>query len=129
MMVTDWRPGALLEAIGSLKRAGIIWGASYGFPIRLGGQLGQTPRYQLGMDYHGPIEPAISFDPSFAYMRTPWGTLGLREPRFKEAIELMRSGVVTADKYVTDIFPLDKTKEAFDRALDINETIEVMVEM
>jgi L-iditol 2-dehydrogenase len=129
VMVTDWRPGALVEAIGSLKRAGIIWGASYGFPIRLGGQLGQTPRYQLGMDYHGPIEPAISFDPGFAYMRTPWGTLGLREPRFKEAIDLMKSGIVTADKYVTDIFPLDKTKEAFDRALDINETIEVMVEI
>lgn len=127
VMITDWRPGALLEAIGSLKRAGIIWGCSYGFPIRLGGQAGRVPRYQIGMDYHGPLEPAISFDPNFAYMRIAWGTLGLRAPRFAEAIELMRSGV-NAKNYVTDIFPLDKTKEAFDRAMDINDTIEVMVE-
>jgi len=128
VMVTDWRPGALLEAIGSLKRAGIIWGCSYGFTIRLGGQAGHVPRYQLGMDYHGPIEPAISFEPSFAYMRIAWGTMGLRIPRFLEVIDLMKSGKITAKKYVTDIFPLAKTKEAFDRALDINETIEVMVE-
>lgn len=127
VMITDWRPGALVEAIGSLKRAGVIWGCSYGFPIRLGGQAGRVPRYQIGMDYHGPLEPAISFETSFAYMRIAWGTMGLRAPRFMEAIKLMKSGV-NAKNYVTDIFPLEKTKEAFDRALNINETIEVMVE-
>ncbi len=128
VMITDWRPGALVEAINSVKRGGIIWGCSYGFPIRLGGQLGNVPRYQLGMDYHGPIEPAISFDPNFVYMRIAWGTLGLRIPRFLEVIELMKTGVITAEKYVTDIFPLEKTKEAFDKASDFNESIEVMVE-
>ena len=46
-----------------------------------------------------------------------------------EEIIIGGAGVVNADKYVTDIFPLDKTKEAFDRALNINETIEVMVEV
>jgi L-iditol 2-dehydrogenase len=130
VMTTDPRPGALLEAIGSVKRGGIIWSCYYGFPIRLGGQAGNTPRYNIGMDYHGQVgEPPISFEPSFAYIRSAWGTLGLRQPRFLEAIELMKTGILNADKVVTDIFPLEKTKEAFDRALDINETIEVMVEI
>jgi threonine dehydrogenase-like Zn-dependent dehydrogenase len=62
-------------------------------------------------------------------MRTAWGTLGERVPRFQEAVKLMESGVITAEKYVTHIFPLDKTKEAFDKAMDFNECIEVMVEL
>jgi len=130
VMTTDPRPGAILEAIGSVKRAGIIWSCYYGFPIKLGGELGRTPRYNVGMDYHGPVgEQPISFEPSFAYIRNAWGTLGLRIPRFKEGIKLMQTGVLTADKVVTDIFPLEKTKEAFDRALQYNEVIEVMVEI
>ncbi len=129
VMLTDPRPAALLEAIGSVRRTGIVWGTHYGFPIRLGGSLGVAPRYAIGMDYHGPVEPPISFDPAFLYMRIAWGTLGLRAPRFQEAIALMESGVIAAEKYVTHIFPLDKTKEAFDKAMDFNECIEVMVEL
>jgi L-iditol 2-dehydrogenase len=128
VMLTDPRPAALLEAIGSVRRTGIVWLTNYGFPIRLGGSLGHVPRYAIGMDYHGTMEPPISFEPTFLYMRSAWGTLGLRIPRFQEAINLMKSGVITAEKYVTHIFPLDKTKEAFDQAMNLNEAIEVMVE-
>lgn len=128
VMLTSHRPGAFNEGINSVRGRGIIWSCAYGFPLRLGGKAGQVPRYNVGMDYHGPLEPDISFMPHFAYARTAWGTLGLRIPRFLDAIELMKSGVITAEKYVTEIFPLEKLNEAFDRATDYNENIEVMVE-
>ncbi len=129
VMLTDPRPAALLQAIGAVRRTGIVWLCHYGFPIRLGGSLGAVPRYSIGLDWHGPVEPPVSFEPAFLYMRTAWGTLGERIPRFQEAVKLMESGVITAEKYVTHIFPLDKTKEAFDKAMDFNECIEVMVEL
>jgi L-iditol 2-dehydrogenase len=129
VMLTDPRPAALLQAIGAVRRTGVVWLTHYGFPIRLGGSLGVTPRYSIGLDWHGPVVPPVSFDPGLLYMRSAWGTLGERVPRFQAAIELMESGVITAEKYVTHIFPLDKTKEAFDKAMDFNECIEVIVEI
>jgi L-iditol 2-dehydrogenase len=129
VMATDPRPAALLQAIGAVRRTGAVWLTHHGFPIRLGGALGNAPRYAIGLDWHGPVEPPVSFDPGFIYMRTAWGTLGERIPRFQEVCELMESGVITADKYVTHTFPLDKTKEAFDKAMDFHETIEVQVEI
>jgi L-iditol 2-dehydrogenase len=129
VFLTDSRPAALLQAIGSVRRTGSVWLTHYNFPIRLGGQLGNVPRYSIGLDWHGPVEPPVSFEPGLLYMRSAWGTLGERIPRFQEAVALMQSGVITAEKYVTHIFPLDKTKEAFDKAMDFNECIEVMVEI
>jgi L-iditol 2-dehydrogenase len=128
VVVTEPRPAALLQAIGSVRRTGIVWLTQYGFPIRLGGSLGVTPRYSVGLDWHGPVEPPVSFEPAFLYMRSAWGTMGERIPRFQKAVEMMESGVITAEKYVTHIFPLEKTKEAFEKATDFNECIEVMVE-
>ena len=60
-------------------------------------------------------------------MRSTWGTLGERIPRFEAAVELMESGVITAEKYVTHTFPLDKTKEAFDKAMDFDEYIDFFI--
>lgn len=129
VVVTDPRPAALLQGIGAVRRTGCVWLTQYGFPIRLGGALGQTPRYSIGLDWHGPVEPPVSFEPGLLYMRSAWGVMGERVPRFQEAVALMESGVITAEKYVTHIFPLEETKEAFDKAMDFNECIEVMVEL
>ena len=43
-------------------------------------------------------------------------------------VVLMESGGITAEKYDIHIFPLVKTKHAFDKATDFNETTDVIVE-
>lgn len=129
VILTDHRPVALTKAINTAKRAGIVWLAhAYGSPFKLGGSIGTEPRFAVGADFHGFIEQPISFDPALLYMRTAWGTLGERLPRFKEGVELMESGTITAEKLVTHIFPLDKITEAFEIAANPHESIEVMVE-
>ena len=61
-------------------------------------------------------------------MKSAWGTLGARVPLYQEAVELLESGQISAEKHVTHVFPLDKVKEAFEMAENPHETIEVMVE-
>lgn len=129
VIVTDPRPAALMQALNSVKASGIIWLTNYTFPIRLHSKLQDVPRYMIGMDWHGPVEPPISSEPSFAYIKGAWGTLGERMPRFLEALKLIESGAITAEKHVSHIFPLDKIKEAYDVAADYNESTEVMIEI
>jgi threonine dehydrogenase-like Zn-dependent dehydrogenase len=62
-------------------------------------------------------------------MQIAWGSLGPRVPRWLEAVELIESGKVTAQKYVTRVMPLSKTKEAFDLTTEDNDQIKVVVEM
>lgn len=128
-ILTDHRPVALTQAINTVKRAGIVWLAhSYGAPLKLGSSIGTEPRFAVGADFHGFIEQPISFDSALLYMRSAWGTLGERIPRFSQGVELMESGAITAEKLVTHIFPLDKIKEAFEIAADPHKSIEVMIE-
>ena len=61
-------------------------------------------------------------------MQNAWGTLGAHIPRLEEAIEFMRSGMITAEKYVTHVFPLSQVKEAFEIAINPHESIKVILE-
>ena len=72
-------------------------------------------------------EPAITLSPTFASMQFGFG-YGYKQLRFQEAIELMQSGKCTAEKLVTQVFPLDKIKEAFEIAMNPHQSIKVLVE-
>jgi len=63
-----------------------------------------------------------------APMQCAWGSLGPWMPRLEEAIKLIQSGKLTAAKYVTQVFPLEKIGEAFETAIDVHKSIKVVVE-
>ena len=77
----------------------------------------------------GFTDPTIGFDPSLLHMQIAWGTLGPRVPRLLEAVKLIESGKITAEKHITQVLPLEKTKEAFDLATDSHDEIKVVVEI
>jgi threonine dehydrogenase-like Zn-dependent dehydrogenase len=58
-----------------------------------------------------------------------WGTLGPRMPMWQGALELIQAGTITADKYVTHVFPLEKINEAFETAMDFHKSLEVQIEL
>jgi threonine dehydrogenase-like Zn-dependent dehydrogenase len=72
-------------------------------------------------------DPAISLSPTFAAMQFGLG-YGYKQLRYQEVLELLQSGKCTADKLVTQVFPLDKIKEAFEIALNPHQAIKVLVE-
>lgn len=93
----------------------------------------------LGAFYDG----AFILNPSFQHPKWPhsnltqkggmsvhcaWYTLGDRIKRRQQAIEIIQSGLITADKFVIHVFPLEKIKEAFEKAMNPNESIKVLVE-
>jgi L-iditol 2-dehydrogenase len=128
-ILTDHRPVALTQATNTVKRTDIIWLAhTYGSPFKLGSSIGTGPRFAVGADFHGFIEQPISYDSALLYMRSAWGTMGERIPRFKEAVELMESGIITAEKVVTHVYPLERIRDAFEMAANFHKSIEVMVE-
>jgi len=115
---TAGRPATFIESIDMVRPFGDIW---------------------LGAFYEGPF----MFDPSRQNPAMPhsnltqkggisihcaWLTLLNRTIRRAQAVDLIRSGKVTADKYVTGIFPLDEINEAFKTAMNPQETIKVLVE-
>jgi len=78
-----------------------------------------------------PYEETVSFDgsllPGGAAIRHPWGTIeGFT--LYKATVDYMKAGEVPSDKLVTDVFPLEKTKEAFETALHSPDVIKVIVE-
>ncbi|MCJ7606079.1 MAG: alcohol dehydrogenase catalytic domain-containing protein [Dehalococcoidales bacterium] len=93
----------------------------------------------LGSFYDGPF----MFDPSFQRPDRPhsnltqkggmaihcaWMTLGDRMERRQQAVEMIQAGIMTAGKFVTGVFPLDQTTEAFEKALNPDESIKILVE-
>jgi threonine dehydrogenase-like Zn-dependent dehydrogenase len=115
---TAGRPTTFLQAIDLIRPHGEIW---------------------LGTFYTGPF----LFDPSTQNPEMPhsnitqkggisihcaWLTLPNRTMRRKRAVDLISSGTITADKYVTAVFPLEKIKDAFKLALNPHETIKVLIE-
>jgi L-iditol 2-dehydrogenase len=112
------RPASLQQAVDVVRPFGDIW---------------------LGTFYTaGPFfDPSWQHSPMFASNPTQkpgisihcaWGTLGDWMPRLRQAVEIIQSGKITADKYVTHVFPLDKVREAFETAVNPHEAIKVMVE-
>jgi threonine dehydrogenase-like Zn-dependent dehydrogenase len=58
----------------------------------------------------------------------PWLTFEDRTTRRIQAMDLIQSGKITAEKFVSHYYPLEKTKEAFEAAVDPYESIKVIVE-
>lgn len=100
------------------------------------------PRGQIWLATFYPDGPFM-FDPSVQHPGRPrsnisqkggapiqctWGTLGPWKPRLEEAVKLIQSGKLNAEKYVTQTFPLEKTTEAFEAAIDPHESIKVVIE-
>ena len=128
VIVTDPAPVTLLHAIGSVRRGGVVWQATmYGVPVVLNPSVAPSQRQWVGPGgaYN---EPAITFDRNLLSMQTAWGSLGPRLPRWLEAVELIKSGKITAEKYVTHVFPLNEIEEAFKVANNRHESIKVIVE-
>lgn len=131
VIVADARPLALVEAISSVRRAGVIWLASYYYsPFRVSSELKKDPNYTRWI---GPeasyTEAPVMFDPALLTMQCAWSTLGPRVPRWLEAAKLIEAGVISAEKHVTHVFPLERIKEAFDVAAYDEDAIKVVVEI
>jgi threonine dehydrogenase-like Zn-dependent dehydrogenase len=129
IIVNDQRPIALSHAVDSVRRGGTVWQATYySVPFIESNQI--TGR---GTNWIGPgagyTQANIIYDPLLLSMQTAWGSLGPRVPRWEESVKvLLQPKKMTADKLVTHVFPLEKTKEAFEMAMNPHETIKVMVE-
>ncbi|GIX47522.1 MAG: zinc-binding alcohol dehydrogenase [Candidatus Tectimicrobiota bacterium] len=86
--------------------------------VRPGGTLAITALYE---------EP-VQLNPS----RLVWGelrlvgTFGYRN-EFPQAISLLQAGKVQTEPLVTDVFPLARTPEAFERQLDKAQALKVMI--
>jgi threonine dehydrogenase-like Zn-dependent dehydrogenase len=93
----------------------------------------------LGAFYEGPF----MFDPSYQHPERPhsnltqkggmsihcaWLTLPDRTIRRKRAVEIIQNGEITAEKYVTHFFSMDRITEAFEVAMNPQESIKVIVE-
>jgi threonine dehydrogenase-like Zn-dependent dehydrogenase len=59
---------------------------------------------------------------------TAWGTLGPRAPRWVEAGELIKRGVINAEKFVTSVYPLENVRDAFQALATDQNQIKVLVE-
>jgi L-iditol 2-dehydrogenase len=78
-----------------------------------------------------PYEEPVTFSGSLlkggSAIRHPWGTIeGFT--LYKPTVEFMRKGGIPANKVVTHVYPLEKTREAFETALHNPDAIKVMVE-
>jgi threonine dehydrogenase-like Zn-dependent dehydrogenase len=103
------------------------------------GQVLTGTRNLLPMDPHlmtgwvGPDAASTpkmpTFDPGILYFENAWGTLGKRIPMWEGALALLQSGTITADKFVTHVFPLEKIREAFETAMDFHKALEVQIEL
>lgn len=127
----DDRPIALLQTISMVRRLGQVWlGLAYSAPLLFNPSV--LPSIHSGTRWVGPdagySELPLNFDPGMMTLQTAWGTLGNKMPRWLEAVELIKSGKITADKHITHVFPLNKITEAFKTALNPHESIKVVVE-
>lgn len=131
VLLIDSRPISLLEAMGSVRRAGKIWVATYYYsPFKVSSALRKG--LPDSSQWHGPgttyTEPDVGFDPALLHMQIAWGTLGPRVPRWHEAAQLIQSGKISAEKHVSHVFPLEKIKEAFE-VTDTQDSVKVIVEL
>jgi threonine dehydrogenase-like Zn-dependent dehydrogenase len=111
------RPESLQQAVTVVRPFGKIWlattytaGAFFNPSWQEPGMISMNLTMKMGISIH-----------------CAWGTLGPWKPRMIEVIEMIESGLITADKYAT-VFPLERVKEAFENARNPHESIKVMVE-
>jgi L-iditol 2-dehydrogenase len=108
---TDFNLARKIVAEGNVKTT----------PVDKGGVIWVSQQYEEPVTFTGGLLKGGSA------MRHPWGTLeGFT--LYRPTVEFMRTGKVPADKVVTHVFPLEKTKEAFETALRDPSAIKVVVE-
>ena len=129
--VIDLKPLALMQAWQAVRRAGFVWLAGFYYsPFRIHPSIGKTENEMTS--WIGPgtcyTDPSITWDPNLMHMQIAWGTMGERVPRWLEAAEMIKAGTMTAEKHITTVLPLEKTKEAFDLAATSHDEIKVVVQ-
>lgn len=93
--------------LGTFYTAGAFFNPSYVHP----NMISMNPTQKGGVSLH-----------------CPWGTLGPWEPMLQRAVDILQSGEINADRYVTHVYPLDQVKEAFEMAMNPYESIKVILE-
>ena len=102
-ILADNRPVAFTQAFNSTRRQGNVWLGTWMYtPWTTKTAAGGNQWIGPGVAYP---EIPITFDPTMLNIFTAWGTLGPRAPRWVEAGQLIKRGVVTADKFVTSRVP------------------------
>jgi (R,R)-butanediol dehydrogenase/meso-butanediol dehydrogenase/diacetyl reductase len=115
---TSGRPAAFIESIDLVRPFGDIWlGAFYEGPFMFDPSRQNPALPHSNLTQKGGIS-----------MHCAWLTLPNRTIRRAQAVDLIHSGKITADKYVTGVFPLDEINKAFQTALNPQETIKVLIE-
>jgi len=112
------RPESLQQAVSVVRPFGDIW---------LGTFYTAGPFFNPSFQHPGMVSMNPTQKPGISIHCT-WGTLGPWKPMLGQTLEIMQSGTITADKYVTHVFPLDRVKEAFETAMNPHESIKVMLE-
>jgi threonine dehydrogenase-like Zn-dependent dehydrogenase len=111
------RPESLQQAVTVVKPFGKIW---------LGTAYTSGPFFNPSWQHPGMISMNLTMKMGIS-IHCAWGTLGPWKPRMEEAIKIIQSGTITAEKYAT-FFPLDRIKEAFETAMNPHESIKVILE-
>jgi L-iditol 2-dehydrogenase len=126
-ILADNRPYAFMQAFQATRRQGNMWLGTWMYtPWTTKTAAGGNQWIGPGVAYP---EIPITFDPTMLNIFTLWGTLGPRAPRWVQAGELIKSGAVNAEKFVTSTFPLEGVKDAF-RTLEKDQNqIKVMIEL
>lgn len=115
---TAGRPDTFIQSIDLVRPFGDIWlGAFYEGPFMFDPSRQNPAMPHSNLTQKGGIS-----------MHCAWLTLPNRTIRRAQAVELIHSGKITAEKYITGIFPLERIDEAFKAALNPQETIKVLVE-
>ena len=115
---TAGRPATFYQSIDLIKEQGSIWlGSFYSGPFMFDPSLPRPTMPQSNLTQKHGIS-----------IHCPWLTFGDHATRRKQAMDLIHSGVVTADRFVSHYYPLDKIKEAFEASLNPYESIKVIVE-
>jgi threonine dehydrogenase-like Zn-dependent dehydrogenase len=129
VIICDNRPVAYIQAVSMVRNMGKIWTTRPDF-VRLNPNLlpDQSAKFNVVTPESAAYrDPAINLSPTFAAMQFGFG-YGYKQLRFQEAIELLQSGKCNAEKLVTQVFPLDRIKEAFEVAMDPHKSIKVLIE-
>jgi threonine dehydrogenase-like Zn-dependent dehydrogenase len=117
VLETSCRPESLQLSVNAVRPFGDIW---------LGTFYTAGPFFDPSCQRPGMISQNITQKPGIS-IRCAWGTLGPWMPMLKIAVDLIRSGKINAQKYVTQEYPLSDVKKAFEVAANPEDSIKVML--
>jgi threonine dehydrogenase-like Zn-dependent dehydrogenase len=117
VLETSCRPESLQLAVSMVRPFGDVW---------LGTFYTSGPFFDPSWQNPGMISMNITQKPGIS-LHCAWGTLGPWMPVLKIAENIIRSGKITAKKYVTQELPLSQAKAAFEVASNSLQSIKVML--